>query len=55
MKHIKNIVLIGLYCLSGFLSAVGAVGAETETADAWDITDTGQPYTDVSFPVNEGK
>lgn len=40
--------------LSGILGIVCLLGASTIGAADWNVTDTGQPYTDVQFSVTEG-
>jgi len=51
----KRSLLLSAALLSGpFLPASGALAQSADPATTWDVTNTGQPYRDVSFATTEG-
>jgi Tol biopolymer transport system component len=47
-------LLLAAAALAGTTAAHAAAGPASVAQAAWDVSDTGQPYTDVEFTVDEG-
>src|ERR1700680_1065544 len=45
---------LGTAAVRGLLCLVGVLALCTPARAEWDVTDTGQPYKDVTFTVTEG-